>query len=122
MRRLYLAATLLFWLLLAAIWAAARWSPAAPPVPVVLSEKSYSASELTRHATPADCWMAIRGEVYDLTAYLPEHPARLAVVTPWCGREASEAYNTKSKGRAHSPQADALLAQYRIGRFAAANP
>jgi hypothetical protein len=36
-----------------------------------------------------------------------------------CGREASEAYATKNKGRPHSAQADVLLARYRVGTLAA---
>lgn len=121
MRRLYLFATLLFWLLLAAIWAAARWLPTLPPGPAAVTENSYSQAEVARHATPEDCWMAIRGDVYDLTAYLPDHPSRPAVILPWCGKEASEAYNTKTKGRAHSPTADELLTHYKIGRLTPAN-
>lgn len=120
MRRLYLVATLLFWLLLAAIWAAARWLPGSAG-PAAVTANSYSQAEVARHATPEDCWMAIRGDVYDLSAYLPEHPARPALVTPWCGREATDAYNTKNKGRAHSPAADELLTHYKIGRLTPAN-
>ena len=62
--------------------------------------------------------MAIRGGVYDLSAYLPEHPSRPELVLPWCGKEATEAYNTKTKGRPHSPYSDELLNKYRIGKFA----
>lgn len=123
MRRIYLAATLVFWLLLAAIGVAAWWQPAAPQaMPAVATEMRYTRAELARHATPEDCWMAIRGDVYDLTSYLPDHPSRPALINPWCGREATEAYNTKTKGRPHSADADELLTQYRIGQFAAANP
>ena len=64
--------------------------------------------------------MAIRGAVYDFGAYVPEHPTRPDIITAWCGKEATEAYNTKTKGRPHSPYADELLAKYRIGTLAAA--
>ena len=122
MRRLFIASTLVFWLLLAAIGAAALRQPAAPPAPAVVSEKRYTLGELARHATPEDCWMAIRGDVYDLTTYLPDHPSRPALVNPWCGQEATEAYNTKTKGRPHSSAADQMLPQYKIGKFAADSP
>lgn len=122
MRRLFIAATLAFWLLLAAIGAAALWQPAEPPAPAVASEKRYTQAELARHATPEDCWMAIRGDIYDLTTYLPDHPARPSLINPWCGQEATEAYNTKTKGRPHTANADELLPQYKIGTFAADNP
>ena len=59
--------------------------------------------------------MAIERTVYDLTRYLPEHPSRSGIVEPWCGKEATEAYRTKMKGRPHSPEAGQLLTQFRIG-------
>jgi cytochrome b involved in lipid metabolism len=59
--------------------------------------------------------------VYDLTAYLPEHPSTPSVIVPWCGREASEVYRTKTRGRPHSPEADQLLSRYRIGVIGAAS-
>ena len=80
-------------------------------------EKTYTLAEVGRHALESDCWMAIDGQVYDLTSYLPDHPSKPSIILPWCGKEASEAYRTKSKGRAHSPAADQLLPGYRIGRL-----
>lgn len=119
MRRLYLSATLVFWLLVAAFWAAGYYFPEPEVGAVAGAERQVSPAELARHAGPDDCWMAIRGGVYDVSPYLPEHPSRPDVVLPWCGREASEAYATKNKGRPHSAQADELLARYRVGTLAA---
>jgi cytochrome b involved in lipid metabolism len=62
--------------------------------------------------------VAIDLAVYDVSRYLPEHPSRSGIVEPWCGKEATEAYQTKMKGRPHSPEADELLARYRIGTLA----
>jgi cytochrome b involved in lipid metabolism len=109
-----------FWLLVTAFWAASLWLPPAEQSLAVAAEKSYSKADLAKHATAENCWMAIRGSVYDLSAYLPEHPSRPELVLPWCGKEATEAYNTKTKGRSHKPYADDLLAQYRIGKLAPA--
>lgn len=118
MRRLFLAGTLLFWLLLIALWLASRQSE--PPVADIPAPalRTLPLAEVARHATPADCWMAIDGMVYDLTAYLPDHPSKPSIIEPWCGREASEAYRTKTKGRPHSPEAEKLLPTFRIGRVA----
>lgn len=38
-------------------------------------------------------------------------------MTTWCGKEATDAYRTKTKGRPHSPYADQLLPTYRIGQL-----
>lgn len=122
MRRLYLSTTLLFWLLVTAFWAGSLWLPAAEQSQAVAAEKTYFKTDLAKHATPDNCWMAIRGSVYDFSAYLPEHPSRPDLIEPWCGKEATEAYNTKTKGRPHAPFADELLAKYKIGKLAADKP
>jgi len=119
MQRLYVGATVAFWLFVAAFWSSTYWRPEVPLPAVAVRERQVSPVELARHATPEDCWMAIRGSVYDVSPYLPEHPSRPELVLPWCGREASQAYATKNKGRAHSERADELLAQYRIGSLVA---
>ena len=122
MRRLYICATAVFWLLVATVAIVGNWSPAADPASAPAPERLIPVAELAKHALPNDCWMAIRGGVHDVSAYLPEHPSRPSVVVPWCGREATEAYETKTRGRPHSAQADELLARYRIGRLAVERP
>lgn len=117
MRRLFLSSTALFWLAVCAVWFM-TWSPLDTPeaARTAAAERTYTLAQVAQHASEDDCWMVIAGQVYDLTAYLPEHPSDPAVTLPWCGREASEAYRTKTKGRAHSPYADRLLPKYRIGQ------
>ncbi len=121
MRRLYLSATVAFWLLVVVFWIGSLWLPHAEESAAIAADKIIVPTELAKHAAPGNCWMAIRGSVYDLSAYLPQHPSPPHVVTSWCGKEATEAYNTKTKGRPHSPYADELLAKYRIGMLASAN-
>jgi len=31
-------------------------------------------SDITKHATPDECWVVVNGKVYDLTKLAPEHP------------------------------------------------
>ncbi|EXI74711.1 MAG: Soluble cytochrome b558 [Candidatus Accumulibacter sp. SK-11] len=122
MRRLYLYATAVFWLLVATVASVGHWWPAADPAGPPAGERTIPAAELARHSLPDDCWMAIRGVVHDLSTYLPEHPSRPSEVVPWCGREATEAYDTKNRGRPHSARADELLTTYRIGRLTEEKP
>lgn len=117
MRRLFFAATGLFWLLVLAAWLVSRLAPpvVVPVSRVIPSPTGYTLAEVARHGDGQDCWMIIDARVYDLSAYVPDHPARTGLIEAWCGREASEAYHTKQRGRPHTPQADALLNEYRIG-------
>ncbi|WP_434667559.1 cytochrome b5-like heme/steroid binding domain-containing protein [Paraburkholderia sp. A3BS-1L] len=116
MSRLFILATVLFWIAVAVFWTAdiephddmARPGAVAP-------ETMWTLAEVARHNKINDCWMAIDGTVYDLTAYLPQHPSNPAVILRWCGKEATEAYHTKTRGRPHSAYANEMLLKYRIG-------
>ena len=128
MRRLFIVSTMLFFLAMGGFWAASVWLPEAPaasaapdPQAATARQTHYTLSEVARHATRNDCWMAIRGQVYDFTRYVPQHPSDPSVFLPWCGKEASLAYQTKTKGRSHSSYADQLMTQYRIGVLQVAN-
>jgi cytochrome b involved in lipid metabolism len=117
MRKLFFVGTGLFWLAVFVLALGAWQMPPAPaaPVPLQNSTQRLSLAEVARHARAEDCWMAIYGTVYDLTVYLPEHPSKPSIILPWCGKDATEAYQTKTRVRAHSPQADQELAIFAIG-------
>lgn len=114
-RKLFLVATALFWIAVLAAWLDRRWEPPALHEPPAKVSKGYTLVDVAQHAKEEDCWMAINGRVYDLTAYIPEHPSRPAIILPWCGKEASEAYRTKMKEKPHSSMANQLLESYEIG-------
>ncbi|MFT4279248.1 MAG: cytochrome b5-like heme/steroid binding domain-containing protein [Rhodopseudomonas sp.] len=116
MRKLFYVSTAAFWIAVAGFWAGNLLVPGSEQT-ATAAERDIGVAELARHSKPDDCWMAIRGSVYDLTQYLPDHPSRPSIIEPWCGKEATEAYETKTKGRQHSSEADALLPKYRIGRL-----
>lgn len=120
MKRFMFACCVAFWASVTSIWGYAALAAGAPDRNAADSggdTRSISARELGGHDSSDDCWMAIDGVVYDLTAYIPEHPTPPAILTEWCGKVATEPYRTKGYGRPHSPAADALLAGYRIGRL-----
>ncbi|HVK55206.1 MAG TPA: cytochrome b5-like heme/steroid binding domain-containing protein [Burkholderiales bacterium] len=116
-RKLFYLATAVFWLGILGICLGSSWRPNQAENTAAIVEKRFKLTEVALHAKEGDCWMAINGKVYDLTAYLSEHPSRPADILPWCGKEASEAYRTKTKGRPHSSRADQLLEMYQIGLF-----
>lgn len=104
-----------FWGGVVSIWTFAVLAEGGPPADQERAERVVTVDELALHDSADDCWKAIDGVVYDLTDYLPLHPTPLVVMTQWCGKESTEAYHTKGYGRPHSPAADALLPQYRVG-------
>ncbi len=115
MRRLFFVSTLFFWIATAGFWAAGTLLPDDRQTQAVAPDTRFSAAEVASHATREDCWMIIDAQVYDFTPYVAQHPADPGVFLPWCGKEASDAYRTKTKDRPHSPYADQLLPRYRVG-------
>ena len=115
MHKLFFIGTLLFWLAVIAVTVGAWRMPPAPEAAPQEKARRISLAEVARHSSAEDCWMAINGTVYNLTIYLPEHPSQPSIILPWCGRDATQAYQTKTRGRAHSPQADQALADLSVG-------
>lgn len=110
LKRLMFAAFVAFLSSAATIVVMGRLAPeGAAPARVV------SAAELARHASASDCWMAIGGSVYALTDYVPAHPTPPAVMTRWCGKDATQAFETKGGAGEHSAAAREMLASYRVG-------
>lgn len=75
----------------------------------------FTLEAVARHNTAGDCWMTIEGKVYDLTSYLPKHPTPAAVITPYCGTEATKGMRTKGYGNDHSQFAWKSLSNYQVG-------
>lgn len=114
-RKLFWLATALFWLGVLGAWLSSRWPSDPKEITPKVTTREFSLEVVARHSSEADCWMAINGKVYDLSTYIPEHPSRQAIILAWCGKEATEAYRTKMKGRPHSSTADQLLETYEVG-------
>ena len=53
-----------------------------------------SRTELKKHNQQADCWVAYKGVVYDITSWLPRHPGSAGAIAPYCGtaEEFAEAF------------------------------
>jgi len=81
------------------------------------SKTIYTVSDVETHNTQIDCWMIINGNVYDLTAYFSHHPGGDDTMSPYCGKDATVAYNTKGRNQPHSAKADEELATYLKGNF-----
>ena len=112
LKALITASTLGFWAAVAAtqVVAANSASPAASAPSSALTLK-----EVARHADAQSCWMAIDGQVYDFTTYLPRHPSAPSVMLKHCGTDATQAFADKGVGRPHSAYAKGLLKDYLKG-------
>ncbi len=79
----------------------------------------FTMQEVAKHDTKADCWMVINGDVLNLTGF--PHPGGDTYV-PYCGTDGTAAFNSQGgRGINHTPQAFAMLNNYKIGVLAGGN-
>lgn len=74
--------------------------------------KSYTMEEVKANNTPAKCWTAINGNVYDLTTWEKKHPGGEQNILKLCGTDGSAAFNRVHGGK--KLQED-TLATFKIG-------
>ncbi|OWZ22269.1 Cytochrome b5 [Phytophthora megakarya] len=84
-----------------------------PETPV----KEFSMEDVAPHNTAEDCWMVIRDEgvrkVYDVTAFLDDHPGGPEIMVDVAGQDATDEFEDIG----HSNDARAQLKQFEIGKI-----
>lgn len=71
--------------------------------------------EVSKHISIEDCWLIISGNVYNVTNYLNLHPGGISEIQPYCGKEATQAFQTRGGDGTHSNIAVSLLNNYLVG-------
>ncbi|CAG9857337.1 unnamed protein product [Phyllotreta striolata] len=73
----------------------------------------YTLAEVKKHNDNKSTWIVIHNNIYDVTAFLNEHPGGEEVLLEQAGREASEAFEDVG----HSNDARELMVKYKIGEL-----
>ena len=77
------------------------------------------ASEVAKHNSSKDCWIIIQSKVYNVTVHLRTHPGGGGLITPYCGKDATQAFQTKGGlGGNHSSRAYGQLNAFYVGNLA----
>jgi cytochrome b involved in lipid metabolism len=79
---------------------------------------TYTLADLQQARTEGKCWMAINGDVYDITDFIPQHPGG-NIINDGCGTDATVFFETRpmGSGTPHSTNARLILERYLIGRL-----
>lgn len=72
----------------------------------------YNMTEVAKHSTPADCWTAVNGKVYNLTQWINKHPGGSKAIIYMCGIDGSKGFNGQH-GEQERPASE--LAGFQIG-------
>ncbi|OWZ26522.1 cytochrome b5 [Cryptococcus neoformans c45] len=73
----------------------------------------YTFETLAQHNTREDLWMLLHNKVYDVTAFMDEHPGGDEVLLEEAGRDATEAFEDVG----HSDEAREMLTKMYLGEF-----
>ena len=77
---------------------------------------NYTLADVAKHNSSTDCWIILnKTEVYNVTSFLSVHPAGPSPITPYCGKDATTAFNNVG----HSASAVGMEATYLIGNLVA---
>ena len=88
-------------------------APPAPPATVPPANSSISLAELATHNTEADCWVGYDGQVYDITAFIPNHKNYQAFIVPLCG--SSDQFKARFEGKHGMSKVSLLQSQPLMG-------
>lgn len=73
---------------------------------------SYTLAQVATHNSAQSCWTAINGGVYDVTAWVSQHPGGAQAILSLCGTDGSSAFNGQHGGERRPAQE---LAGFKIG-------
>ena len=79
---------------------------------------SFTLAEVSKHNTESDCWTIVSDKVYNVTDIIPGHPGGSQAIIPFCGKDATTAFETKGGRGAHSQRANDVLNTYYVGNIA----
>lgn len=92
---------------------------AGPNEPVASEEieETISLDQVALHSTQSDCWLAIRGKVYDVTSFFT-HPGGEAILEG-CGTDATFLFENRPSGSGtpHSSIAEQALPNFYLGEL-----
>lgn len=75
----------------------------------------YTLAQVKEHNSASSCWTAIDGTVYDLTAWISQHPGGVGPIEGLCGTDGSAAFTQQHGGQARPARE---LAQFKLGALA----
>jgi flavocytochrome c len=57
------------------------------------SSGGLTEAEVAKHDQESDCWVILHGKVYDVTAFLPDHPGGKKAIMLFAGKDATEEFD-----------------------------
>ena len=82
------------------------------PTATQTAESGFTLAEVATRNTASECWVAISGNVYDLTRWIAQHPGGSSAIIQLCGTDGTQAFTSQHGGQSNPTS---TLARYLIG-------
>lgn len=76
----------------------------------------FATEDVANHRSAGSCWVVLRGKVYDVTAFIPDHPGGEDFILKNAGSDVENIMKDRDL-HAHSDAAYDMLEEYVIGRL-----
>jgi 4-hydroxysphinganine ceramide fatty acyl 2-hydroxylase len=81
--------------------------------------KIFAAADVARHNTTSSAWVSYRGNIYDITSFLSDHPGGDDILLPYIGKDMGNVM-ADEKEHVHSQSAYEMLEDLKIGELGGA--
>jgi cytochrome b involved in lipid metabolism len=88
-------------------WRQIEWAEQAKQLPF---RGEITAAEVAKHNAVSDCWIILKGEVYDVTSYLSVHPTGGECLLDFAGGDLTDAFMAQ-----HRYISPGLISKLKIG-------
>jgi len=78
------------------------------------SKRIYTAADVAKHNSKASCWVTRKGQIYDVTAFVGDHPGGDDLILDWAGKDIERVMEDPEE-HSHSDSAYDLLDEYLVG-------
>ncbi len=76
------------------------------------NNKTFSSGDVSAHNSKDDCWLIVENKVYNVTAFIPEHPGGDKILRG-CGKDATQMFEREREHQENN--ASSYLPKYYIG-------
>lgn len=90
-------------------------TPTQQEVAIKKEMKIFSVTDVATHNSEASCYTIVRGNVYDVTAFIPKHPGGSDAVLAGCGVDNTETFVKKHGGK---EEMETVLETMKVGTLA----
>jgi cytochrome b involved in lipid metabolism len=90
-------------------------TPAAKPTTATTVAAGYTMAQVTANNSRAKCWTVISENVYDLTAWIGDHPGGAGAIVSLCGTDGTQGFLAMHRNQS---KPESRLAGYLLGPLA----